>query len=152
MHATLRVALRHLLVQDAAPGGHPLNVAGAEAAAIAEAVTVLHRASEHVGDRLDAAMRMPREPGEIVLGTIVAEVVEEEERVVVGGVAESKRAAQLDAGAFERRLRRNDTFDGSESTSLLLLQADLKVRLYRLPTTGHRLLLDVDLAGFPELD
>ena len=44
------------------PGGHPLDVAGAEAAAIAEAVAVLDGTREHVGDRLDAAMRMPRKP------------------------------------------------------------------------------------------
>ena len=36
-----RVALRHLLMQDAAAGGHPLHVAGAERAAVAEAVAVL---------------------------------------------------------------------------------------------------------------
>ena len=59
--------LRHLLVQDAAAGRHPLHVAGAEAAAVAEAVAVLDGPGEHVGDRLDAAVRMPREPGEIVV-------------------------------------------------------------------------------------
>jgi hypothetical protein len=80
VHAALRVALRHLLVHDAAAGGHPLHVAGAERAAVAEAVAVLDRAGEHVGDRLDAAMRMPREPGEVVVRIVVAEVVEQQER------------------------------------------------------------------------
>ncbi len=63
VHASVRIALRHLLVDDAAAGRHPLHVAGAERAAIAEAVAVLDRAGEHVGDRLDPAMRMPRKPG-----------------------------------------------------------------------------------------
>ena len=67
MHAPVRVALGHLLVEDAAAGGHPLHVAGAEVAAVAEAVAVRDRAGEDVGDRLDAAMRMPREPGEVVV-------------------------------------------------------------------------------------
>ena len=34
--------------------------------AVAQAVAVLDRAGEHVGDRLDAAVRMPREAGEVV--------------------------------------------------------------------------------------
>ena len=44
VHAALRVALRHLLMHDAAPGGHPLHVAFAERAVTAEAVAVLDRA------------------------------------------------------------------------------------------------------------
>ena len=36
------------MVDDAAAGGHPLDVAGAEAAAIAEAVAVFDVAGEHV--------------------------------------------------------------------------------------------------------
>src|SRR4029450_11288530 len=44
VHAAGGVALRHLLVHDAAAGGHPLHVTGAEAAAVAQAVAVLHRA------------------------------------------------------------------------------------------------------------
>src|SRR5262249_5801592 len=69
------VSLRHLLVQDAAAGGHPLDVAGAETAAVAEAVAVRDGPGEHVGDRLDAAVRVPRKAGEIVGGRVVPEVV-----------------------------------------------------------------------------
>ena len=61
VHAALRIALRHLLMQDAAAGRHPLHVARAQLALVAEAVAVLDGAGEHIGDRLDAAMRMPRE-------------------------------------------------------------------------------------------
>ena len=63
VHAALRVALRHFLMHDAAARGHPLHVAGAERAAVAEAVAVLDGAGEHVGDGLDAAVRMPGEAG-----------------------------------------------------------------------------------------
>src|SRR4051812_8230356 len=45
MHAALAVALRHLLMEDAAARRHPLHITSAEAAAIAEAVTVIDRAS-----------------------------------------------------------------------------------------------------------
>src|ERR1700722_1377709 len=75
VHAALVVALRHFLMQDAATGGHPLHVAGAEIAAIAEAVAMLDVAGQHVGDGLDAAMRMPRKTGAIFLRPIVAEIV-----------------------------------------------------------------------------
>ena len=101
MHAALRVALRHLLVEDAAAGGHPLHVAGAERAAVAQAVAVLDRAGQHVGDGLDAAVRVPGEAGEVVLRALVAEIVEQQERIELGGVAEAEGAAQLDAGAFD---------------------------------------------------
>ena len=111
MHAPLRVALGHLLMHDAAARGHPLHVAGAEAAAIAETVAVLDRAGQHISDGLDAAMRMPGKAGEIVLRSVVAEIVEQEKRVGLLRVAETEGAAQLHAGAFERRLRLHDAFD-----------------------------------------
>ena len=105
MHAALRIALRHFLVHDAAARGHPLHVAGAERAAIAEAVAVIDGAGEHIGDGLDAAMRMPRKAGEVVGRAVVAEIVEQQERIELGGFAEAEGAAQLDAGAFDGRLR-----------------------------------------------
>ena len=114
VHAALRVALRHLLMQDAAAGRHPLHVAGAERAAVAEAVAVVDRAGEHVGDGLDAAMRMPREAGEVVVRVVVAEIVEQQERIELAGVAEPKRAAQLHARAFHGRLGLDDALHGSD--------------------------------------
>ena len=78
VHAAGLVALRHFLVDDAAARRHPLDVAGAETAAIAETVAMVDRAGQDVRDRLDAAVRMPGEPGQIVFGTIVAEVVEQQ--------------------------------------------------------------------------
>ena len=94
MHAALLVALRHLLVKDAAARGHPLHVTCAHLAAIPETVAVLHRTREHIGDCLYAAMWMPRKPGEIGIGIVVAEVVEQQERIEIAGVAEAERAPQ----------------------------------------------------------
>jgi hypothetical protein len=88
-------------VEDPAARGHPLHVAGSERPLVAEAVGVRDVAGENVGDGLDAAMRVPRESRAVVGGRLVAEVVEEEKRVEVGGVAEAKGAAQLDAGSFD---------------------------------------------------
>ena len=98
------VALRHFLMQDAAAGGHPLHVAGAELAAVAEAVAMIDIAGQHVGDGLDAAMRMPREAGEIFGRPVVAEIVQQQERIEFGGVAEAERAAQMHARALDRGL------------------------------------------------
>src|SRR6185436_9770785 len=114
VHASRGVAARHLLVHDAATRGHPLDIARAEAAAIAEAVAMLDRAGEDVGDRLDPAMRMPRKPGHVVARAVVAEIVEQQEWIELGGIAEAERALQLDAGAFNGRGGVQQRLDGSD--------------------------------------
>ena len=106
-------------MDDAAAGGHPLDVAGGDGAAVAHAVAVLHGSGEDVGDGLDAAMRMPGKAGEIVLGNVVAEVVEQQEGIEVGRVAEAEGAAQMDARAFERGLGLDEAFDGSNGHRFL---------------------------------
>ena len=73
----------------------------ADGAVIAHAVAVVDRSGKNVGDGLDAAVRMPWEACEIILGNVVAKVVEQQERIEVGGVAEAERAAQVNAGAFQ---------------------------------------------------
>ena len=120
MHAPARVPLRHFLMQDAAAGRHPLHVAGAQLAAIAQAVAVLDRAGEHIGDGLDAAMRMPRETGAVIVGTIVAKIVQQQERIEFAGVAETESAAQLYARAFDGGLGLNDAFDGPNGHEFFL--------------------------------
>ncbi len=104
MHPAKLVALGHLLVDDAAAGRHPLHVAGGDGAVVAHAVAVFDGAGENVGDGLDAAMRVPGKAVEVVLRDVVAEVVEQEERIEVVGVAEAEGAAEMDSGAFEGRL------------------------------------------------
>jgi hypothetical protein len=97
-HAALGL-LRHLRVDDATRGRHPLHVAGPQVAAIASAVLVAHPAVEHVGDRLEAAVRMGREPGEVIVRVVGEELVEHQERVVAQVVGAAEATAQLDAGA-----------------------------------------------------
>src|SRR5215813_4217153 len=104
MHPAVLVALRHLLVNDPAPGGHPLDVTGGNDAVVPHAVTVLHRTREDVRDRLDSSVRVPGEARQVILRDVIAEVVEEEEWVEVGRIAESECASQSHARAFERRL------------------------------------------------
>ena len=56
---------------------------------------------------------MPRcgchgKPGEVVVGAVVAEIVEQQERVELAGVAEAEGATQLHAGPFHGRLGFDD--------------------------------------------
>ena len=75
---------------------------------------MVHLAGEHVRDRLDAAVRMPREAREVVGRSVVSEVVEQQERIGLGRFAEAEGAAQLDAGAFQRGAGLADAFDGAD--------------------------------------
>ena len=76
--------------------------------------------AQHVGDGLDAAMRMPREAGEIVGRVVVAEIVEQQERIELGRLAEAEGALQLHAGAFERGLGLDDAFHRTNGHGLAL--------------------------------
>ena len=100
VHAPGVVALGHFLVNDAAARGHPLDVAGGDGAVVAHAVAMLDGSGEDVGDRLDAAVRMPRKTREIIFRNVIAEIVQQKKRVEVGSVAEAERAAQVHARAF----------------------------------------------------
>ncbi len=114
VHAAGAVAVGHLLVDDAAAGRHPLHVTGADRALVAEAVGVIDRAGQHVGDGLDAAVRMPGKAAQVVVGHVVAEVVEEQERIDVVGLAEAERAPQMHAGAFEGGGGEDVVLDGTD--------------------------------------
>src|SRR5712671_4613854 len=119
MHATVRITLRHLLVQDAAPGGHPLHVAGSHAALIAQAVTMLDRSGENVGYGFNAAMRMPREAGHVILRILVAEVIEQEKGIELVGLAETKGALQTHSRAFQSGLCVDDLLDWANGHGVL---------------------------------
>jgi hypothetical protein len=138
VHAAVLVAARHFLVEDAAASGHPLDVAGAECSTIPEAVAVRDVARQHVGDRLDAPMRVPGKAGEVVRGVVVAKIVEQQERIEVGRIAESERALQPDAGAFERGFRRTDVSDRANGHRSMLLPVSI---LYIVDILNSHLIL-----------
>jgi hypothetical protein len=73
--------LGHFAVDDAPAGSHPLCPTAAQFAAMAEIVLVAHVAVQHVGHRLETAMRMGRKPGERVVGIVRREGVQQEKRV-----------------------------------------------------------------------
>ena len=114
MHASRRIALRHLLVNDATARCHPLHIAGTDDAAVAHAVAMRHGPRQHVSDRLDSPVRMPREAGQIVLRNVVTEIVQQEKRIEVFCVSKAERPAKMDSRTFERRFRFDKPPDGSD--------------------------------------
>ena len=104
MHLPALAGFGHFLVHDAAAGGHPLDITCAEAAFVAQRVRVIDRAGEHVGDGLDAAVRVPREARLELLRVFVAEVVEQQEGIEGAGVVKPEGAVQVNPGAFQRWL------------------------------------------------
>src|SRR5437764_5388990 len=101
MHPARRITFWHLLMDDAAAGRHPLDFAGRDSSMVAHAIAVLHGPGEHIRDGLNPTVGVPRKSRQIVLGNVIAEVVEKEKGVEVGRVAESDRAAQVYARTFQ---------------------------------------------------
>ena len=91
LHDPVVVSLRHLLMDDAASRGHPLHVSRRDDALVAHAVAVLHIALEHVRYRLNAAMRVPGKPLDVLIGIGVAEIVEHQEGVEERDLAVAER-------------------------------------------------------------
>ena len=94
---------RDLVVEDPGAGGHPLGVALADDPAAAVAVVVLDDPVDHVGDGLEAPVRVPRGADRLVGGVVDRpELVEQEEGVGhVGVEAAGERAPDLEAGALD---------------------------------------------------
>ena len=101
-------------MNDPPAGRHPLYVASGDGAAVPHAVAMLHGAGKDIRDGFDAAVGVPRKACQVIGGHVVAEVVEQQERIEIGGVAETERAAKVDAGAFHRGLGLDDPFHGSK--------------------------------------
>src|SRR5258708_8779602 len=83
MHRPWVIAHGHLLMNDLAACGHPWHIDGCDRAAISHAVSMLHAPGKNVRDSFDPAMGMPWETRQIILRHIIAEVVQQEERVEV---------------------------------------------------------------------
>src|ERR1035438_5009412 len=81
MHASGIIALRHLLMNNATPRRHPLNIARRDRPAIPETVAMLDGPSQNISNGLDSAMRMPRKPRQIILRHVIAKIVEQQKRI-----------------------------------------------------------------------
>src|SRR5205809_3806451 len=99
------VHFRHLLVDDPAARGHPLDVPAADDPFVPDAVLMLDATVQHVGHRLDAAVRMPRETRDVFRGVLGTEVVEEKERIQPRDFRGAERPTEVDPRPFNRRPR-----------------------------------------------
>src|SRR5271169_3122348 len=76
-----------------------------------------------LGDGLDAAVGMPGKSGKVVFRNIVAEIIEQQERVELLGVSEAKCAAQMYACTLESRFRFNEPLDRADRHTRSPLQS-----------------------------
>ncbi|MCW0416551.1 hypothetical protein NB689_002305 [Xanthomonas sacchari] len=103
--------LRHLRMHQAAAGGHPLHAARGQQTLVAVVVLVPHAPVEHVGDGLEATVRMAGEAPDVVLGPVGAELVEQQERIQFGQRTAADDAGQLDPIAVGGGVAANGTQD-----------------------------------------
>ena len=101
-------------MQDATPSGHPLHIAGRHLAFVAKAVAVFDGAGEDIGDRLNAAVRMPRKSRQIICWILIAKIVQQKKGIEFFRLAKTEGALQLHARALDGRHRLNDLFNRSE--------------------------------------
>jgi hypothetical protein len=80
---------------------------------VTDAVAVLDSSGENVRDCFNPAVGMPGKAGQVILGPLVPEIVEKKEWIEVRCIAEAKGTAQVHACAFERRLRLDESLNGS---------------------------------------
>src|SRR4029453_10347764 len=103
--------LRHLLVHDAAPRRHPLDVAGADAPVVVERVAMLAFALPHDRHRLDPAVWMIGKSRLVVRRTVGLEVVQQQEGIEVVQLSSSDAAPEMNPRALDYRLRGHDLRD-----------------------------------------
>ena len=109
-------------MDQAAAGGHPLDTAGTEQAAVALVVPVPHPPVEHVSDGFKAAVRMIGKAGDVVRGRIRPELVEHQERIEVAKRRIADDARELDARAVAGHLATNHPDDCTDRAWLSLLR------------------------------
>src|SRR5262249_49572881 len=127
-----RAHLWHLLMHDPAAGRHPLDVAGADRALVTERVAVLDLALADDRHRLAPAMRMVGK-ARLVVGRLERlEVVEEQEWVEVVEPPGADAPAQMDAGALDDGLGRDDVGDRTRRLAHAFLPP-LEMRALRRP-------------------
>ena len=92
--------LRHFAVDYTARCGHPLHAATFQPPDIAHVILVTHAPLEHIDDGFEAAVRMWRKAGDVLVGIVGAELVEHQERIEAFRRGAAKYAGKTDAGAI----------------------------------------------------
>jgi hypothetical protein len=99
-----------------------LNVTGRDGALVAHAIAMIDGSGQHVRNGLDAAMRMPGEARQIIVGNIIAEIVEKKKRIEVCCIAETESTPQMYSRALKRGLGLDQPFHWSDGQFGLLYQ------------------------------
>ena len=71
---------------------------------------MLDGASQDVRYRFNPAMRMPGEAGKLIAWIVIAEIIQQKERIEIFRLAKSESPLQADAGAFQCRLGSRNLF------------------------------------------
>src|SRR5207249_4529027 len=66
---------------------------------------------EHICYRFDAAVRMPRKAGQVIVRDVVPKIIQQQKWVEIRSVAKAERPAQMDTCAFERWLGLDQSLD-----------------------------------------
>jgi hypothetical protein len=106
-------------MHDAAAGRHPLHAAVLQQALVPGAVAMPHAAGDHVGDGLEAAVRVLGKAADVVVGVVGAEGIEHQERVETALQRLRQYAHELDAGAIGGRGARDDALDVARPSDAL---------------------------------
>ena len=98
-------------MQNAAARGHPLHAARAEQTGVALVVVMAHAPGQHIGDGLEAAVRMFRKTRQIIARFIRTELVEHQKRIEIRQLGRTDHTRESHARAIARRVSAHDLFD-----------------------------------------
>jgi hypothetical protein len=111
-HPPLRL-LRDLGMDQTAARGHPLDAAGLDQTFVARAVAMQHAPGDHIGHGLEAAVRVIRKAGDIVVRIVAAEGIEHQEGIEPLLQRLGQHPDQVDAGTVGGRLADDQSLDGA---------------------------------------
>lgn len=94
--------LRHLGMNEATAGRHPLYGAGAKEPLVALAVTVTHAAREHDGDCLETAVRVVRKAADVSFRIIGTKFIKQEKGIQRLKLRRADDPGELDPRAVAR--------------------------------------------------
>ena len=77
-----------------------MHVARAQSPCVAQAIAVMDRARQNIGDGFNAAMWMPRKPATEIFGTFIAEIIEQKEGIKFAWVCKPESAMQMNTCTF----------------------------------------------------
>jgi len=78
---TVVIEIIYVLVDDPAPGGHPLNIPGADHSFVSDAVAMFYVTLQDIGDCLYPAMGVPRETFQVMVRIVRTEIIKHKKRI-----------------------------------------------------------------------